>query len=245
MTPDWDYPDRFPRLRQEEVHVWRMSLDVCATPTAQLERLLSADEVQRADRFRFPLDRARFVLARARLRELLANYLDTSSERIEFQYGEHGKPRIAEPQDPIAFSLSHSHEMAIVAVACGQEIGVDLEWIGRRVDAQAIADRYYDPVEVSDLARAEGDEMLPHFLRLWTRKEAFAKLSGQGIWTALTAGNRTEESGSRSIESLLRRSGWFLEDLTPAPDYVGAVVTERYPELVRRYSFPVDLLRVS
>ena len=114
-------------LGEDEVHVWRIALD-CGDGDS-LRSGLSSDELARAARFHFERDRTRFSVARAALREILAHYLGASPDEIAFVYGGHGKPALAPPHGDLRFNLSHSHDVALCAVARGREVGVDVERI--------------------------------------------------------------------------------------------------------------------
>jgi phosphopantetheinyl transferase len=61
------------------------------------------------------------------LRRALAVYLGEAPERIQLTEGEHGKPRLADPEAQLRFNLSHSGEVALVAVSGAVEVGVDVE----------------------------------------------------------------------------------------------------------------------
>ncbi len=105
-----------------------------------LRSRLSSDELARAARFHFERDRTRFSVARAALREILAHYLGTSPAEIAFVYGDHGKPALAPPYGDLRFNLSHSHDLALCAVARGSEVGVDVERIRELDDLEGMAD---------------------------------------------------------------------------------------------------------
>src|SRR5262249_35126588 len=79
-----------PPLAEDDVHVWRASLD----ELGGLEALLSYEECDRAARFRFLEQRRRWVAARGLLRAILASYLDEAPERLRFSAGRYGKPRL-------------------------------------------------------------------------------------------------------------------------------------------------------
>ena len=61
------------------------------------------------------------------LRRVLAVYLDSEPRRIRLERGEHGKPRLAGAEGRLRFNLSHSGEIALVAVSGEFEVGVDVE----------------------------------------------------------------------------------------------------------------------
>src|ERR1044071_6145311 len=106
-------------------------------------------ERRRALRLRFERDRRRFIVARARLRELLAERLGTRPQALELVSGAGGKPALA-PELAASgwrFHLSHRDELALYAFSRGRELGVDLEAIRPVSEADAIAERFFTPGE--------------------------------------------------------------------------------------------------
>src|SRR5713226_9326224 len=90
----WLAPTTNSALPNDEVHVWRADLD---RPRLQLRRLygmLSADEQQRAGRFRFERDGNRFIARRGLLRIILGRYLGVEPGSLRFCYGPNGKPAL-------------------------------------------------------------------------------------------------------------------------------------------------------
>src|SRR4051812_37838112 len=100
-----------------EVEVVVAGLDPGPQNARALSLWLSPAEHGRADRFRFARERRRFVVARARLRELLAARLGTAPESIEFTYGKKGKPALAGRfgRSGWRFNVSHCEELALYA----------------------------------------------------------------------------------------------------------------------------------
>ena len=106
-------PSRFPglALNATEVHLWQASLD--GRPADIFESFLSADELDRANRFHFTADRTHFIVARGLLRNLLAAYLGINCAELRFSYGAKGKPfLLLDGRTQINFNLSHSHGRA-------------------------------------------------------------------------------------------------------------------------------------
>jgi len=103
-------------------------LDLAPEAISALEAFLSDAERQRADRFVFDHDRRRFIVARARLRELLAKRLGVEPESIELEYGTHGKPALARrhPSPDLRFNVSHSEDVAVYAFSWSRETGIDV-----------------------------------------------------------------------------------------------------------------------
>jgi 4'-phosphopantetheinyl transferase len=161
--------------------VWRADLQR-DDDARQVEALLSPDEVQRADRFRFPRHRRRFVIARGCLRLLLAAYLGTDAREVSFAYSAEGKPALApQHESDLRFNVSHSGEIAAFAFATARDIGVDVEMIRYDVDIDEIRQRFFSTAEQEALAGLEGNQKSQGFFNCWTRKEAYVKAVGTGL----------------------------------------------------------------
>src|SRR5262245_26256231 len=116
-------------LPDHEVHVWRVGLDWPAASMAELEGVLSADRGAAGGRFHFEIDHRRHVVGRGVLRLVLSHCLGTTPHALRFDYGARGKPCLAEgfAQAHLQFNVSHSGELALVALTIGRAIGVDVE----------------------------------------------------------------------------------------------------------------------
>ncbi len=124
--------------------------------------------------FRHEQGRRECVLSYVLLREILRDEYGIE-ESLEFEYMEHGKPLLANHPE-IHFSLSHCR----TAVACAVDskpIGIDVESRGRYKETVA---RYV--LSDEEMARVlEAEDRDCEFLKLWTRKEAVLKLTGEGV----------------------------------------------------------------
>ena len=94
----WDTPPEAITLPGDEVHAWRATLDGPPARAEGLRAILSEEEREKADRFRFETDRARFTAARGALRLILARYLHADPADLTFRYTAHGKPALAGEQ---------------------------------------------------------------------------------------------------------------------------------------------------
>lgn len=193
-------------LPEDEVHVWRASLERPQRTVEAMRRLLAGDERQRADRFRFERDRARYVVGRALLRGLLANYLETTPEALAFEYGEFDKPSLGGGP---WFNLSHSGSVALYAFSNAGEIGVDVELDDADFTRERIAERFFSPAEVSVLRSLPAEDQPRAFLRCWTRKEAFIKARGDGLSLALDSFDVTL---APDAPAALLRTAWCSEE---------------------------------
>lgn len=148
-------------------HIWDFDLEA-----ALLE--LSPERREQALRYRHELGRRQCALAYLLLKRALhEGYGITGNPR--FNYGEHGKPLLADYPD-IHFSLSHCREAVACAVS-DRPVGIDVESIGRYRELLAAYTMSED--ERAAIAAAASPEVA--FTRLWTMKEALLKCSGQGI----------------------------------------------------------------
>jgi 4'-phosphopantetheinyl transferase len=121
------------------------------------------------------------VPASLTLRRVLALYMDEPAEEIEFIEGEHGKPRLAAETPRLAFNLSHSGDLALVAVARDREVGVDVERVKPERDLVALAERALAPEEAAAVRDAVEPERARLFYELWTQHEARLKCLGLGL----------------------------------------------------------------
>ncbi|MDX6607497.1 MAG: 4-phosphopantetheinyl transferase [Solirubrobacterales bacterium] len=192
-----------------EATVWWAELDDFAPDS--FADVLCADERRRAASFRFPRDRARFVAARGLLRTLLADHLGTDPKRIEFAYGERGKPRLAADEMDLRFNLSHSAGFVALAFCEGREVGVDIEAVREDLITAGIARRYLFAEAAMEIERRVGAERTEEFFRAWVRQEAYAKGHGAGL-----------ELIGQSLES----EGWTMLDLDLIDGYAAALAVE-------------------
>ena len=234
MTGFTARPRAVPGLGPGDVHVWRAELDLPVAAVAALDALLSGDERDRAARFHFERDRRRFTVARGGLRALLGAYLGAPAAAIAFDYGSHGKPRLAGAltAGDLRFNVSHSAGVALYAVARGREVGVDVE--GHREDfaTAEIAERFFSPAERQALAALPPDRRCEAFFACWARKEAYIKARGLGLSLALDAFDVSLAPGEPAALLATRddpaeRDRWSVRALDPGPGLAGAIAAER------------------
>jgi 4'-phosphopantetheinyl transferase len=226
----WHRAPAAPILSRDEVHVWRIPLDVPQCVVADLVLLLSDEENARARRMLCAAARRRFVAAHGALRRILSRYRDERPEQIRFVTDARGKPHLASRAGvPIlCFSLSHSGEFALLAVTEGGDVGVDIEQI-RPVSAwREVAARYFSRRECEALCALSNDEAPEAFFHGWTRKEAYSKALGHGVsqrWrqftVSLAPGVATELPGAGPQAWVEDR--FVLFPLETGPGYVAAV----------------------
>jgi len=220
-------------LCDNEVHVWRILLNQNSAETLQLERVLSPDEREKAERFHFDKHRNQFVQARAALRFILSEYLQVDPQTLEFSYGPQGKPALANGcgDKSLRFNLSRREGLALIAVTCGREIGVDLEFVSADLPVFEIAETTFSEAELGALRNLPEDLRVAGFFNCWTRKEAYVKARGEGLSfplkqfdVSLTPGAAAHLIHVRNNPDEVDR--WTLQEISVGDSYVAALAVE-------------------
>ncbi len=238
-APGWTAAPADLRLREGELHVWRVSLSVAEAKIGLFRAMLSADEQDRARRFFFERDRSAFVVTRGVLRILLGRYLGWPPDGLRFRHGPEGKPALTERSggNLLDFNVSHSHGMALLAMARGRAVGVDVEKIRPGVATEDIAARFFAPREVAMLCAVPVPLRVGAFFTCWTRKEAYIKATGKGLSLPLDGFVVSVAPGEPAAiletrPDAAEASRWHLTALALGVGYVGAVaVAGARPEI--------------
>jgi 4'-phosphopantetheinyl transferase len=168
--------------------------------------------------YRAPVERTKAMMADvvARELEIAPAELEISRECKRCGDAKHGKPFVA-GAEALSFSVSHSGDSALIAVAQDATVGIDIEAIRPRPNLAKLAARVLDPVAHAAFSTAPDDEQLVVFLRAWTEKEAYLKAIGLGIATDL-----------RAVEI---PDAWTVEPLDALPTYVATLAVDRPAEI--------------
>jgi 4'-phosphopantetheinyl transferase len=209
----------------EAVRVYVIAADV---ERAEDQGLLSAEERESAARFHFERDRRLYTAAHAGLRRALARELGADPREFAFAADAAGRPHLLGTTG-LFFSLSHSGDRALVAVARTPRLGVDVEWLRAGIDRERLAQRNFTPREQAELLALPEEERYLGFFRVWTRKEAYVKALGKGLYHPLAD---FDVSASLAAHFLAFRDGsrlsdWSLCDLDLGPGRAGALAIER------------------
>ena len=201
-------------LGEAEVHVWRASL--CGGWERDWN-ILSQDEKARAERFQFERDKRRFVLCRATLRRLLAEYAGVAADDAPLVYGPFGKPSLPASYG-LEFNLSHSLDLGIFAFA-RHAVGVDIEANRPVRYALKVAESFFAPSEIAQLHLAGPQELDAAFLRCWTRKEAYVKGFGDGLSLPL-------ESFAVGLDGDPGLGSWRFHNIDAGPGFMAALAVD-------------------
>lgn len=211
---------------------FRLREDICFPG-----QMLDKDELLRAGRYRSEVSRREYVQSRAVLRSVLARRLGVGVREVPLRIGPAGKPRL--PESRMQFSLSHSDDIGVLAIAEDTPIGVDVEKIRYFPEALSISEQYFAPGEM-DITSTESARSDEAFFRCWTRKEAYLKGLGEGLARPLnTFRIASEERSGRLftpvIDSRLPDTDWFVRSFTPCTGYAGAIAVRRNDVELRQF----------
>jgi len=227
------HPDAIPSgptTAGARVDIWTIQLDVPPQLIATATDLLSPEERIRVEAFRHQQARRNYIISHAALRLILTDCLKECSKfnppEIPFCASIYGKPALAAPlEGRLEFNLSHSGDIALVAITSNSEVGIDVETIRPMPDALQIAKRFFSDTESAALKQLPASQQATAFLNLWTRKESLAKGTGLGIANSLTRFEITSgtEAVVKAIDGDSRLAAqWTLHSFQPAPGYLAA-----------------------
>lgn len=170
-------------LAPNDIHLWvtephkiRDSLLL-----SHYQQLLTPEETRKQQRYRFEKDQHDALITRAFVRTVLSQYADIAPADWRFEKGEKDKPEIVNPPLPLRFNISHTTELIACAVTLHDDIGCDVEYIGRDNDILSIADRYFSDLEVKELFSLPEEKQASRFFDYWTLKESYIKAWGLGL----------------------------------------------------------------
>jgi 4'-phosphopantetheinyl transferase len=225
---------RLPRmLTPDEVHVWKLCGGIPLDSLEGLRQLLSQEERQRAERFRFPADQGRFVASRGMLRHLLGGYLGCNARHVRFRYSERGKPELEFNSGmDLRFNVAHSGDAILWAFTRVRRIGIDVEKVRVDLNVSEIAERFFSLAERAELISLPDSQQHEAFFRCWTRKEAYLKATGDGLSLPLDEFDVSISAAKppRLLETRpdhFEATRWTMHSIDVGPAYASALVVER------------------
>jgi 4'-phosphopantetheinyl transferase len=236
--PSWLVAPQNPCMEKDEIHVWLICLDQSPLESQGLYSLLAPEESERASRFHFDRHRERFIVAHLSLRLILGRYLRQRPEQLRFRSNAYGKPALDVEEgdgggggEPFHFNLSHSEDMALLAIGRGRAVGVDLECVRADFAYEQIAERFFSPRETATLGSLPPELQPEAFFNCWTRKEAYIKARGEGLSLALDGFEVSLIPGERAALLNVRddpeeTARWSLRELSVGPGYAAALAVE-------------------
>ena len=232
----WQNADQFPALEPGDLHVWLLRIDEWYNESPNT--ILSADEQERAAKFRRAEDRSDFVVCRGALRALVGRYIGVEPARVPISYAKDGKPFVDDRTTRLKFNVSHSREYALFAFSLDTDVGVDIERIDAGVIDQGTLEYCLHANELEIYNSLNAHEKAPYFFKCWTRKEAYLKLRGDGFAIS------PAEIDLASIQASLLGPGKSQVCFTELPtvgDYSAIVATKDRPQNIGSYKLGSSL----
>ena len=155
-------------------------------------------------------------LSLAFAKKCICDFIDEKERdiKIAISKNEYGKPFVQEIRKTcktpekievkmdisVHFSLSHSENMMVCAVACFN-MGADCQKMSLEdpEKCKKLAGRYYSKEENAFLDSIPSDgDYIENFFEIWTKKEAYIKYTGKGLAEGLDTFSVADESGQKS-----------------------------------------------
>ncbi len=109
------------------------------------------------------------------LEKVLALCFDgKSSDDFEKSVGKHGKPLLK----GVEYNLSHSGDLAVCAIS-DKPVGCDVEKVRRA--PEGVANRFFSNGEKKHLSSVPPERYDEEFFRIWTLRESYVKMTGEGL----------------------------------------------------------------
>ncbi|MGB3290168.1 MAG: 4'-phosphopantetheinyl transferase superfamily protein [Burkholderiaceae bacterium] len=222
-----------PSIPTGQCQVWRWRMVDNTDILAACHDLLSAQERQRADSFLVQPARRVFIQVRALLRLVLGEHLGEDPRGIRFDYGRYQKPALADDGSDTHFNVAHSGDYALIAIARGTEVGVDIEHMRHKNNLPGLAAQILSASETQHWEGLDDETRFKAFFYAWTIKEAVSKAVGQGLqldFKTLEAGLAQVEKGLDDAAGQTLRAGGFglcKVFALPAPEDYSAALALR------------------
>ncbi len=172
---------------QDLVEVVWLDLDLPAEDVAELSRVLSPGERARVAAMRSSTLARRATVRLARRRQVLAQRYDVEARDLVIESGSAGRPVVVAPvAGDLEWSTSHCGGLGVMALAERRRVGVDVEALSELPSTGDLTGWVASPPEAGRITAMAPSSRPAAYLRLWTRKEAYLKATGQGIGAGLT-----------------------------------------------------------
>jgi 4'-phosphopantetheinyl transferase len=224
----WAQPSKTLTLASGEIHVWRVPLDHPSVSLGLLSTYLSEEEAARAERFAFLRDKKHFIAGRGMLRVILGRYLGATRDSISIHESAHQKPYVPahSSKPPLQFNLSHSHGLALLALALDCQVGIDIEKLRPEFATSKVAEQFFSRQEQKELLSLPPANRAQGFFNCWTRKEAYVKATGKGLQVPLASFDVSLTPGRPPTLRAADSDRWTLFSFCPAKGYSAAAAVE-------------------
>jgi 4'-phosphopantetheinyl transferase len=226
-------------MNTETLEIWHGEVTAEDAHYQAYWRVLDEAEQTQARKFKNALLHKRHVEIHGRLRNLLAQTLNQSPEKIRITKAEHGKPYFADYPE-LAFNLSHSADKVMIAVGWNCQLGVDIELCKQRINLSGLVDKCFAEEEAVYWTNLPESQKNQAFYRFWTRKEAFVKATGHGIALGLNQCVINPENPTEFLrvpDNCGKASAWHVLDIDLGEGSCSALVTDKKFSVIKLRNF--------
>jgi len=219
-------------LNINTVYLWLINIDNEIENMDHLRQLLSIEEMDRANRFVFEKDKQRYIVTHSILRLIISKIISLEPLSIRFTVKKRDKPCLNHPEhQDIHFNLSHSGKYIIIALALKTELGIDIEFINPVLDRDQMVLSFCSKQEIDTYHQLPVDLKIKAFYTCWSRKEAFIKAIGEGLYFPLNDFSASIDSRTKPELTFHGKvpfhQNWTILDIPlDDKDYVSALVFE-------------------
>ena len=218
-------------LSKDHVDIWLCDLKQLSSDINNFYSILSEDERERTDKLKVEDKKQQYIITRGALRQRLGLLTKIDPQDFIFDYLEHGKPVLANnPQfADMTFNVSHSHDLALIAITQEQNIGIDIEKINRELKHDELVSRFFSKVEQTEFQTIPEANRAKAFCACWSRKEAFIKAIGDGVSYGLDTFDVTVDPENQTPEINLHKPSedtWSALNLPINDEYMACLVSD-------------------
>lgn len=218
------------KISHENIDIWLCELKKLSNNIDEFYSVLSEDEQEHTEKLKIEDKRQQYIITRGSLRKYLGLLTETDPAVFKFKYLKHGKPVLEESSQyaDISFNVSHSNDIALIAISRKRNIGIDVEIINHETDHQALVTRFFSKAEQSEFNNCSASTKAKAFCACWTRKEAFIKAIGDGVAYGLDTFDIEVDPELQQPEINLHKAStetWSALNLAINDDYMACLVS--------------------
>jgi 4'-phosphopantetheinyl transferase len=239
----WEIPSMPVVLGNNEAHIWHVDIKKTAHDLEYYRGLLSDEEREQENRYHFERDRMRYAITHGVLRLLIGVYLNIAPHKVSFNFSKRYKPALSDNANlKLCFNLSHSGNFIVYAFSMDCELGIDIETIRKMKDADGIIERFCSEREKVDYFSVPKKDRTKAFFNCWTRKEAYTKARGDGLYFPLDHFSVSLKPGdSPRLIEVADESGekdrWDIHEIPVHDEYLGALAIENRKSILRFFQW--------
>lgn len=202
-------------FKTNEISIYVVDIEQEIQKLEHYINLISSDEKIKADKYRHQKDKERYIIAKANLRILIAQYLKMPPESILYGLTENLKPYVIGSSN-LHFNVSHSGNKVAIVVY-NDSVGVDIERIDFDFKFTEILENSFNEFDKHSILNSE--ETTKQFFLQWTRKEALVKATSVGINDSFKSLPSMEGSYVVSNKELMTTHNWKVDTMSIENDY--------------------------